>query len=166
MLNTVKKSHDLYKNRPWLTFLVLVTLGTMVLAVCSLLLGCGSDGNSKGTVSGKSDKADVRKSKGTQPILPLVTEKGSTPVRPGNVGNDKTFDHYFSGLPNPKKHLDERNAEARKTAELLNPEILPGVTRRELQRKMEGAQRMAESLNVEILPGITKEEIERKLKRP
>jgi hypothetical protein len=166
MLNTVKKSQDLYENRPRLTLLALVTLGTMVLAVCSLLLGCGSDSNTTGAVSKKSDKADVRANKGVQPILPLVTEKGTTPRGPGKVGNTNKFEQYGSGLPNTKEKMDERNAAAVKMADSLNPEILPGVTRRELDRKMEEAQKKAELLNVEILPGITKEEIERKLKRP
>ena len=68
MLNTVKKSQDLYKNRPWLTFLELVTLGTVVLAVCALLLGCGSD-SKPGAVNGKKEKtvANVKKSPGVVP---------------------------------------------------------------------------------------------------
>lgn len=162
----MEKGQQSTRKRILPRLLILVGFGAMVLTICSLLLGCGSDGKSKSAVNGKSDKADVSKKKGTEPMLPLVTEKGSTPKGPSSGGIVNKFDQYLSGVPNPKAKMDELNAAAVKSAESLNPEILPGVTRREMESKMEKAREMAQSLNVEILPGITKEEIDRKMQKP
>jgi hypothetical protein len=51
LLNT-KKLQDLSRNRPWLKFVVLVTLGTMMF----LFLGCGSDSTPKGAATAKKEK--------------------------------------------------------------------------------------------------------------
>jgi hypothetical protein len=72
MYNSVKKSQYLYKNRPWLTFLVLVSLGTMVLAVCSLFLGCGSNG------SPPASQKDAKAAISAKPLVKEIPPKANT----------------------------------------------------------------------------------------
>ena len=68
-MNTVKKLQDLSKNRLWLTFLVLVTLGTMIL----FFLGCGSGSAPEGKKAEKTAKSSGAMK--SQAAMPLLTDK-------------------------------------------------------------------------------------------
>ena len=68
-MNTVKKSQDLSENRPWLTFLVLVTLGTMIL----FFLGCGSGSAPESKKAEKTAKSSSAMK--SQAAMPLLSDK-------------------------------------------------------------------------------------------
>lgn len=163
MLNTFKKSQDLYKNRPWLTFLVLVTLGTMVLAVCFLLPGCGSDGK-PGAVSGKKEKTaaspKAMKSGEAFPLMNLGDEsRGAVkraPLPPDTV--------LAPGLT--AGEVEERMAANRKQVEAPDYKVFPGITKQELDDKIAAEQKRqeaAKSPSQEILPGITRQELDARM---
>jgi hypothetical protein len=164
MLNTSKKSQDLYKNRPWLTFLVLVTLGTMVLAVCSLLLGCGSDR--------KPDMLSTKKEKTTAGAKVMKTPVALSLRNQGVVGQRTLKREPLSpdtelvpGLT--VRQVEERGAAALKRIQSPDYEILPGMTRQQLDDKIalatQNAQKELESPNREVLPGMTKQQLDDKI---
>jgi hypothetical protein len=163
MLNTFKKSQDLYKNRPWLRFLMLVTLGTMVLAVCSLLLGCGSD-SKPGAVSGKKEKtAASAKAMKPQEALPLMNlgdaSRGAVkrePLPPDTV--------LAPGLT--AGEVEERMAANRKVVEAPEYKVFSGITKKELDDKIAAEQKRQEAAKTasqEILPGITRQELDARM---
>jgi hypothetical protein len=131
-----RKGHrGLFRNRICSKLLVLVGLGTMVLAVCSLLSGCGSDSTPGGSVKGKNAKTATKS--GTmkpQAVTPLLADQEET--GPG------------------KKSL------AKKPPDSKNIEVFPGVTIEEVEAKL-AANRAKPS--TEVFPGITMEEVEAKL---
>ena len=137
MLNTFKKSQDLYKNRPWLTFLELVTLGTVVLAVCALLLGCGSDSTPGGSVKGKDAKnASIPAAKNSPaPSILMMGEKGA-------AGADAMADI--------KKQPEDKSVQ------------MPGTSRKEMEARNAAAIKKARSPGIEVMPGVTLEQMEKK----
>jgi hypothetical protein len=147
-LNTVKKSQDLSRNRPWLTFLVIVTLGTLMF----LLPGCGSDSTPKGAASAK--KAQPAKSpgdKGTQMITTLLSGKeGDAPPIP-------TLDKLPGNLT--REQL-ESNIKATEQA-MRDPkrEVVPGLTLEQMEANIEAAKRASLDPKREVVPGLTLEQI-------
>ena len=163
MLNTFKKSQDLYKNRSWLTLLVLVTLGTMVLAVCSLLIGCGSDSKPQ-AVSGKKEKtAASTKAMKSQEALPLMNlgDESRGAVKRAPLPPDTVL---APGLT--AGEVEERMAANRKVVEAPDYKVFPGITKQELDDKIAAEQKRqetAKSASQEILPGITRQELEARM---
>jgi hypothetical protein len=163
MLNTFKNSQDLYKNRPWLTFLVLVTLGTMVLAVCSLLLGCGSDSTPGGAVKGKNAKASsspATKDPQASTVLLMegkgVSVAGKTDIKKQPERNSV----LMHGIT--MEEMEARNAAAVKMARSASMEIKPAVTREEMEARNAAAVKMAQSPGMEVMPGVTLEQMKAK----
>jgi hypothetical protein len=163
MLNTVKKSQDLYKNRPWLTFLELVTLGTVSLAVCALLLGCGSD-SKPGAVDAKKEKtAASSKTMKSQAVVPLqnLGAAGGANVKREPLAPETVL---APGLT--VRQLEEKMEANRKRVEAPDYVVAPGITKKELDDKITAGQKRQESANPanrEILPGITKQDLDARM---
>jgi hypothetical protein len=159
MLNPVKKSQDLYKNKPWLTFLVLVTLGTMVLAVCSLLLGCGSDSTPASGVKGKhastATKSGIVKSQAVTQLLP--NQEAAGPGKKGLVKKppDAKTIEVFPGVT-----AEQVEAKLAANRAKRPTEVFPGVTAEEVEAKL-AANRAKRP--TEVFPGVTAEQVEAKL---
>ena len=184
MLNTVKKSKDFYKNRPGLTFLVLVTLGTMV------LVGCGSDSTPGGSAKEKAKTSATPTAK--QPIAPtMVLMGGKGGSEAGKMGDIKKGPERKSvqipgmgtqeemearneaaiktmrspgmevnGLT--REEMEARNAAALNMGQSPSMEVMPGVTLEEMKKKNAAAVKMAGSLNPQVMPGVTLEEMKKR----
>jgi uncharacterized protein YcbX len=159
MLNTVKKSQDLFKNRPWLTFLELVILGTVVLAVCALLLGCGSDTTPGGAVKGEKAKtASIPPvKKGQVPTMLMMGEKGASKPGGGIKKEPERKSVLMDGIT--LEEMEARNAAAIKMAQSPTIEVMPGVTLEEMEKRIAAAVKTAQSANIEVIPGVTLEEM-------
>jgi hypothetical protein len=160
MLKTVKKSQDLYKNRPWLTFLELVTLGTVVLAVCALLLGCGSDSTPGGSVKGKDAKtASIPAAKNSPaPSMLLMGEKGASGAGKADTKKQPERNTFLmQGIT--LEEMEARNAAAVKMARSPGMEVMPGVTREEMEARNAAAVKVARSPGMEVMPGVTLEQM-------
>jgi hypothetical protein len=159
MLNTVKKSQDLYINRLLLKFLVRVTLGTMVLAVCFLFLGCGSDSK-----SGKSETADARtKSEGAAPLRPMKVAPGES-GKIGQVKKDPESPRMesFGGLSPQELEAKAAESMAKLHKQKSSGPVIGGMTYDELVAKAEESRKKLKTKGGgEIFPGITQEELER-----
>jgi hypothetical protein len=166
MLNTFKKSQDLYKNRPWLTFLVLLTLGTMVLAVCSLLLGCGSDSTPGGAVEGKNAKTSANPNAiKRQAAGGLLLDKGRTdPVKMGKIKQppEAKSIEVFPGIT--QAEIDAKAAAGRKKLSAPGYEIFPGITQEQIDAKVAAVDwEKLKSPGYEIFPGITNGELKARI---
>jgi hypothetical protein len=143
--------------------LVLVGVGTMVLAVCALLFGCGSDSTPGGSVKGKNNKtASTPTGKKSQaPAMLMTGEKGAS--KTGVTGNIKKQPERKS-VPMQGMALEEMEA---KNAAAINMARSPGfkigrLTREEMEAKNKAAAKMAQSPGLEIMPGVTLEEMKKK----
>jgi hypothetical protein len=171
MLNTFKRSRDLYKNRPWLTFLALVTLGTMVLAVCSLLLGCGSDSTPKGSLKGKNAKTAGLGAKKSGAVAPLIIGNKGMDLGARKIAKQPQDSQQIEAAP-PGMTVEELNAKtAAQTAAYNNRdpnlvEVSPGVTLKQLQAKT-AAQRAThynrDPSLIEVSPGMTLKQLQEKM---
>jgi hypothetical protein len=143
MLNTFKNSQDLYKHRPWLTFWVLVTLGTMVLVVCSLLLGCGSDSTPRGSVKEKNTKTAPTHGAKKLQVPNLLGMGEERALRAGEMVNIKKQPDRKTLEPPyiTQEEMDAKNAAAVKIAESPGREIMPGITREEMDKRNAAAQK-------------------------
>lgn len=163
MLNTVKKSQDLYKNRPWLPFLVLVIFGTMVLAVCSILPGCGSDGTPGASVKGKNDNAATgSKVPKMQGAIPLLTDTQGNGGRLGSLKKSPEVQRVeiFPGIT--QDELDAKKAAHDKKLKEPGLEIFPGITREQMDAKLQAHRKQVLDPDIEIFPGITQEQLNAK----
>ncbi len=160
MLNTFKKSQDLYKNKPWLTFLVLVTFGTMVLAVCSLLPGCGSDSTPGGSVKGKNAKT-VAKSNPTktQGTSKLLLDEETKTIDNATIKHHPEYQRLETSLGVTLEELDARIEADRKLSVDPDAEVFPGMTRGELYARAEADRKLSEDPDIEVFPGITRREL-------
>jgi hypothetical protein len=164
MLNTFKKSQDLYKNKPWLTFLVTLTLGTMVLAVCSLLLGCGSDSTPGGTVKGKNAPTATKPlTKPAAVTTMLIGQKETVPGKKGLMAKppDSLGIEMLPGVT--KDNMESRIAADRKKIEAPGTELFPGITREQLEAKIAAGRKKIEAPGTEVFPGITRKQLEDKI---
>jgi hypothetical protein len=166
--------------------LVLVGLGMMVLAVCSLLPGCGSDRTSESN-KGKKDQTRVLGKKSPSVVRPLLTDQTKTTSE--KVGEVReimpgiTQDQFAARLAEERKKLkaqkprevlpglrvneedvmskiaaERKKLEARKSVEVL-PGI-PGITQEELNTMIGKGRR---TTNTEVLPGVTQVEIDTRI---
>jgi hypothetical protein len=164
MLNTFKNSQDLYNNRPWLTFWVLVILGTMVLAVCSLLPGCGSDSTPKSSVKGKNAPTATKSLTKPAAVTPmLIGQKETGPGKKGLMAKppDSLGIEVLPGVT--KEKMEARVAADRKKIEAPGTEVFPGITREQLEAKIAADRKKIEAPGAEVFPGITKEQLEAKI---
>jgi len=126
--------------------LAFIVPGAMVLMLSCLLPGCGSDSKPVDSVSGKSEKAPVSAATGKPSSVPLLIEKEMAPGGGGKVGQAKKV---------PDAWLRER-------ALAPDEEIIPGMTRKEIEARIEASRKEAPP-NMEIIPGMTKKEIEARI---
>ena len=163
MLNTFKKSQDLYKNRPWLTFLELVTLGTVVLAVCALLLGCGSDSTPGGSVKGKDAKnASIPAAKNSPaPSILMMGEKGAAGADAMADIKKQPEDKSVQMPGTSREEMEARNAAAIKKARSPGIEVMPGVTLEQMEKKNAAAVKMMQSQEFQAMRG-TLDEMKKK----
>jgi hypothetical protein len=158
MLNTVKKSQDFYKNRPGLTFLVLVTLGTMV------FVGCGSDSTPGGSVKGKNTQTSATPTakQSIAPTMVLMGGKGGSEA--GKMGDIKKGPERKSvQIPGmaTQEEMEARNAAAIKKMRSPGLEV-NGITQEEMEARNAAAIKMAHSPGMEVMPGVTLEEMKKK----
>ncbi|MBU4448186.1 MAG: hypothetical protein KKD99_06340 [Proteobacteria bacterium] len=160
----MEKGQKSARKRICSQLLVFVGLGTMVLAVCSLLLGCGSDSTPGGSEKGKNAKtSSIPAAKQSQaPAMLLMGGKGASGA--GEMADIKK-------QPEPKsvvmpditlEEMEARNAAAVKMARSPGFEIAPGVTREEMEARNAAAAKMARSPGIEIMPGVTLEEMKKR----
>ncbi|MDO9573545.1 MAG: hypothetical protein Q7I94_01025 [Candidatus Contubernalis sp.] len=187
MLNTIEKLQDLYKNRPWSMFLVLVTLGTMIF----FFMGCGSD-----STPGRSVKEEKAKTSSTPtakqsqaPAMVLMGGKGGSEA--GKMGDIKkgperksvqipgitTLEEMearnaaavkmmrspgveFNGLT--REEMEKRNAAAAKMARSLDVQVIPGVNLEEMKKRNAAAIEMARSMDVQVMPGVNLQEMKKR----
>jgi len=152
-----KKVGALSKKVVRLGFLVLVGLGTMIF----LLSGCGSDSTPKGAAPAKKEKA-AQKGMDVKSITPLLTDKGGGPgpLLPQVDKLDK-----IPGLP-PLEDLEAKRAAAAAAYEKLDPkkEVLKGLTKEQLEKKLEAERAKRPDPKQQIFPGLTREQMDAKLK--
>jgi hypothetical protein len=141
--------------------LALAGLGTMVLAVCFLLLGCGSDSTPGGAVKGKNAQtSSTPAAKQSQaPTMLLMGEKGAS-------GAGKTAD--IKKQPDRKsilmqgitlEEMEARNAAAVKMARSPGMQVMPGVTVEQMKARNEAAVKKARSPGMEVMPGVSVEQM-------
>jgi hypothetical protein len=166
MLKPVKKSQDLNKNRPWLTFLKLVTLGTVVLAVCAFLLGCGSDSTPGGAAKGKNAKAAATNDTKMPPATSLLTDtEGRASEKMGKIKHhpespeSNVVEPFIDLTP---EEIDARQAADRKMLEGHDIELSPGLTKEQLDAKQAEDFKIYESQNRELSPGLTQAQLDAK----
>jgi hypothetical protein len=143
-----------------LGFLVLAGLGMMLL----LLSGCGSDSTPKPAASGKKDK--VAKSGSNMPeVMPLLSPKEGGTAPPLRQLDKMPVKPPLPGMP-PLEELEAKRAAAARTSEKRDPKeiVLPGITREELEAKIEAERARKPTPKGEILPGLTAEQLEAKIK--
>jgi hypothetical protein len=137
-----------------LGFWVLAGLGMMIF----LLSSCGSDSASKDAASRKKEKA-VKSGSTIQTVTPLLSPKegGTTPAL---QQSDK-----ISGMP-PREELEAKRAAAARAYEKLDPksEVLPGLTKEQLEAKIAAERAKKPDPARKILPGLTQEQLDAKLK--
>ncbi len=159
----MEKGQKSVRKRICSRLLVLVGVGMMVVAVCSLLLGCGSDSTPGGSVKGKNDKtASIPTAKKSQvPALLVTGEKGTS--KAGEKGDIKRQPEQKSapiqGIT--REEMDARNAAAVKMARSPGFEI-KGLTREEMDARNAAAAKLAQSPGLEIMPGVTVEQMKKK----
>jgi hypothetical protein len=167
MLNTFKKSQNLYKNKPWLTFLVTLTLGTMVLAVCSLLLGCGSDSTPGGAVKGKNAKTAGVEAKKMESITPLLVDNKGKDSEARKIAKQPRAPQKMEGSP-PGMTVEELRAKtAAQKAAYYNrdpnlAEVTPGLTLKQLQEKTAAQSYNRDPNLIEVYPGMTLKQLQEK----
>ena len=128
-MNTVKKLQDLSENRPWLTFLVLVTLGTMIL----FCLGCGSGSAPESKKPEKTAKSSgAMKSQAAMPLLSDKEGVGETRKVKRSAGAQRI--EIVPGFT--QEELDAKHAGQRQQFLAAGDEVAPGITQKELDAKM------------------------------
>jgi hypothetical protein len=144
--------------------LVLLGLGTMVLAVCSLLLGCGSDSTPGGSVKGKNAKTSSTPDAKKSPAPAMVLMEGKKGPEAGKMGDIQKQPDQNSVLVNglTLQEMEARNEAAVKMLRSPGMEAMPGVTREEMDRRNAEAEKMSRSQNVEVMPGVNLEEMKRR----
>ena len=132
-MNTVKKLQDLSENRPWLTFLVLVTLGTMIL----FCLGCGSGSAPESKKPEKTAKSSgAMKSQAAMPLLSDKEGVGETRKVKRSAGAQRI--EIVPGYT--QEELDAMHAEQRKQFEASDIGVAPGMTKAQMEA-MQAEQR-------------------------
>jgi hypothetical protein len=149
-----KKDRTLARKGGRLGFLVLVALGAMIL----LLSGCGSESTPKVAATGKKEKA-APKGMDIKTITPLLSDKG------GGTGPTLPQVDKLPGMP-PPEELEAKRAAAAAAYEKLDPkrQVLPGLTKEQLEAKIEAERAKRSNPKREILPGLTAEQLDAKLK--
>ena len=154
-MNTVKKLQDLSINRLWLTFLVLVTLGTMILS----FLGCGSGSAPEGKKAEKTAKSSGAIK--SQAAMPLLSDKEGV----GETGKIKKSVEAkrIEILPGyTQEELNAKHAAQRQKVLSAGIEIFPGMTKEQLDAKHAAQRQKVLSAGNELFPGITKEQLDAK----
>ena len=161
------EGREQFRNRTWLRILVRFGLGGMIVTVLCLLSGCGSDSKPQ-AVSGKKEKTaagpKAMNPRAGLPIMNLDEVAGRGTVRREPVVDRKA--EILPGAGVTIEEVEERVAAARKRTESPTYEILPGITKQELDAKIaanQNEQKRRESANDEIFPGITRAELKDKI---
>jgi hypothetical protein len=163
-----EEGQALFKKPTWSRILVLFGYGGMIVTVLFLLSGCGSD-SKPGAVSGKKGKTavapDDMKSSGAAVLGNRGELSGGGTIKRELNAVDKLGMLPGSGLS--PKELEERLAADVKRSESPNYEVVPGMTRQQMEAKIAAAQQEAqkklESPNYEVVPGMTRQQIEAKI---
>jgi len=149
-----KEGRGLSQRGARLGLLVLAGLGMMIF----LLSGCGSDSTPKDAASGKKEKA-AKSGFSMQAVTPLLFPKegGTAPPLP-------KLDQ-IPGLP-PREELEANRAAAAREYEKLDPKraVLPGITKEQLEAKLEAERAKKPDPTREILLGLTAAQLDAKVK--
>jgi hypothetical protein len=160
----MEKGQKSARKRISLQLLVLVGLGAMLLTFSCLLSGCGSDSKTeKATASDKARK---------QMPARLVMEEGKAPGEAGKIKPANKMpelrpteivvapdEEVFPGVT--RKELEARLEESRKKGP-PDMEIFPGITRKEVEARIEESRKKGPP-DMEIFPGMTKKEMEARM---
>jgi hypothetical protein len=137
-----------------LGFLILAALGMLIF----LLSGCGSDSTPKDAASGKKAKADKSG----------VTMRAVTPLLSPNAGGTAPPIPQLEKIPGlpSMEELEAKRTEAKKAYEKLDPkqEVLPGLTKEQLEAKIAAQRAKKVDPTQQILPGLTMEQLDAKRK--
>lgn len=124
-----------------------------------LLSGCGSDSTPKGSAGGKKEKVSQSGSamKTVTPML-IPKEGGTAPKLP-------QLEKMPEGFPSPEE-LEAKRAEAARAYHKLDPkaEVIPGLTKEQLEAKIEAQRAKKPDPTRAILPGLTPAQLDAKLK--
>ena len=170
--------------------LVLVGLGVMVLAICSLLLGCGSDSTPGEALKGKTAKKvglegkksanDKRMGPGASTIAKAPpSSRQFEPAPPGltlealqaKIAEQKAaFDRMDPNLIQVSpgmtlKQLQAKTAEQKAAFDRMDPSLIqvsPGMTLKQLQAKIANQQENYNEGLVEVSPGVTVQQVKNK----
>jgi hypothetical protein len=122
-----------------------------------MLSGCGSDSTPKNAASGKKEKT-AKSALTMQAVTPLLSpqEGGTAPPLPhlNNVLGE--------GTP---EEIEAKRAAAAAAWEKLDPKtiVLPGLTKEQLEAKVEAERAKKPDPKREIIPGLTQEQADGKL---
>jgi hypothetical protein len=163
-LDTAKKSKNFNENRAWLRSLALITLGTLVLAVCFFLLGCGSDSTPGGAAKGKNAKAAKSANETKMPAATsLLTDKeGRASEKTAKIKHHPKSNVVEPFIDLTSEEIDARQAADRKMLEGQDLELSPGLTQAQLDAKQAEDFEIYESQNRELSPGLTQAQLDAK----
>jgi hypothetical protein len=152
--NSKEEGRGRSPKRARLEFLVLAGLGMIIF----LLSGCGSDSTPGHVASGKTEKA-AKTDVNMQTVKPLLVpkESGTAPTIPQLS--------TIPGMP-PLEELDAKRKAAARAYEKLDPksEVLPGLTKKQLEAKFATERARRPDSTQEIFPGLTQGQFYTKLK--
>jgi hypothetical protein len=151
----VEAGQRLSQKHICLRILVLVSLGSMVLAVFGLLPGCGSDSTPSGVVKGKN--APTATKSGTmkpQAVAPLFSDQEETGAGKKALVKKQPDSKHIEVFPG----VTQEEVEAEMAANRTNPpqEVFPGVTLEEVEAEMAANRTNPPK---EVFPGVTLEEL-------
>jgi hypothetical protein len=155
IVNHVKELPDHFENRPWLTFLVLVTFGTMIL----FFLGCGSGSAPEGKKAEKAAKSSGAMK--SQAVMPLLNHKEGV-VQTGKVKKSVAGQRIEMVPGFTQEELDAKHAAERQKFLAPGTELFPGITREQLEAKHAPERQKFLAPGTELFPGITREQLEAK----
>jgi hypothetical protein len=148
IMSNVKELSDIFENRPWLTFLVLVTLGTMIL----FFLGCGSGSAPESKKAEKAAKSSgAMKSQAAMALLNHKEVKKSVAGQPIEIVPGFT-----------QEELDAKHSAERQKFLAPGTELFPGITREQLDAKHATQRQRHYAPSTEVFRGITQEKLDAK----
>jgi hypothetical protein len=152
--------------RIWVRFLAKMSVGALAVLCVGLVVGCGSDNTSGGSVKGKDPKAAQHSgSMKPQGGIQVLTGKGGTDQDKLKISQKPPDVKGMEMLPNiSQEELAAKIAAERAKQDPKQIEVVPGgITREQLEAKIAAERAKQDPKQIEIVPGITRGEMEAKL---
>ena len=154
------EGRPLFRKRLWLRILVLSGLGGMVVMLLCLLSGCGSDSKPE-AMSGKKEKTATSPKAMKSRAAPPLMNLGEISRGTVKKGQLNPDTELAPGLT--VREVEKRMEATRKRVEAPDYEVVPGITKQKLDDKIAAEQKRHESDSKEILPGITRQELDARM---